>query len=103
MANWIDACATEDIEQEDLIRFDHEGRTFAIYRSPDDAFFCTDGLCTHEQVHLEDGLVMDHLIECPKHSGQFDYRTGKAMRAPVCDDLRVYPTKVAKGRVLIEI
>jgi 3-phenylpropionate/trans-cinnamate dioxygenase ferredoxin component len=39
-----------------VIRFDHGGRTFAIYRSPDDAFFATDGLCTHEQVHLADGL-----------------------------------------------
>ena len=43
MAKWIDACATDDIEEEDVIRFDHDGRTFAIYRSPDDAFFCTDG------------------------------------------------------------
>ena len=36
MAKWIDACATDDIDEEDLIRFDHDGRTFAIYRSPDD-------------------------------------------------------------------
>ena len=70
MAQWIDACATDDIEEEDLIRFDHDGRTFAIYRSPDDEFFCTDGLCTHEKVHLCDGLVMDHTIECPKHNGR---------------------------------
>ena len=54
---WIDACATDDIDEEDLIRFDHEDRTFAIYHSPDGDYFCTDGLCTHEQVHLEDGLV----------------------------------------------
>lgn len=100
---WIDACATEDIEQEDLIRFDHEDRTFAIYRSPQDEFFCTDGLCTHEQVHLADGLVMDHRIECPKHNAQFDYRNGKALRAPACVDLRVWPVRVEGGRVLIEI
>ena len=50
--------------------------------NPDDAFFCTDGLCTHESVHLADGLVMDHVIECPKHNGQFDYRTGEALRMP---------------------
>lgn len=103
MREWIDACATDDIDEEDLIRFDHGGRTFAIYRSPDDEFFCTDGLCTHEQVHLADGLVMDHVIECPKHNGQFDYRTGKALRAPVCENLATYPVKVENGRVLIAI
>lgn len=103
MPTWIDACATEDIEVEDLIRFDHAGRTFAIYHDPDGAFFCTDGLCTHESVHLADGLVMDHTIECPKHNGQFDYRTGQALRAPACDTLAVYPVRVTDGRVWIEV
>ena len=103
MAEWIDACAKDDIDEEDLIRFDHGDRTFAIYRSPSDEYFCTDGLCTHEQVHLEDGLVMDYVIECPKHNGQFDYRTGEAKRAPVCVNLDTYPVKVEGDRVFIEI
>ena len=103
MSDWIDACGAEEIEEEDLIRFDHGGRTFAIYRSPDDEYFCTDGLCTHENVHLEDGLVMDHVIECPKHNGQFDYRTGEALRAPACENLGTYPVRVEGGRVLIRI
>lgn len=103
MADWVKACAADDIEQEDVVRFDHDGRTFAIYRSPDDAYFCTDGLCTHEQVHLCDGLVMDHVIECPKHNGQFDYRTGEALRAPVCDDLATYEVRVEDGSVMIKI
>jgi 3-phenylpropionate/trans-cinnamate dioxygenase ferredoxin subunit len=103
MANWVAACDAEDIEVEDVIRFDHAGRTFAVYRSPEDEYFATDGLCTHEQVHLADGLVMGHVIECPKHNGRFDYRTGQAKRAPVCVDLRTYPVKVDGGRVLIDL
>src|SRR5689334_3351921 len=103
MPQWVDACATDAIEAEDLIRFDHGGRTFAIYRSPDDAFFCTDGLCTHENVHLADGLVMDFTIECPKHNGQFDYRTGEAVQMPACINLKTYPVRVENDRVLIEI
>lgn len=100
---WIDACAAEDIEQEDVIRFDHGARTFAIYRSPEDRYFATDGLCTHEQVHLADGLVMDGIIECPKHNGRFDYTTGEAKGAPVCVNLKTYPVKVEGGRVLIAL
>jgi 3-phenylpropionate/trans-cinnamate dioxygenase ferredoxin component len=103
LPQWIDACATHDIDAEDLIRFDHDGRSFAIYRSPDNQFFCTDGLCTHEHVHLCDGLVMDHEIECPKHNARFDYRTGKALRPPACDDLATYPVQIADGRVLVAI
>jgi 3-phenylpropionate/trans-cinnamate dioxygenase ferredoxin subunit len=100
---WVDACATDDIDEEDVIRFDHNGRTFAIYRSDDNRFYATDGLCTHEKVHLADGLVMGPIIECPKHNGRFDYRTGAAKGAPVCVNLATWPLKVESGRVFIKI
>jgi 3-phenylpropionate/trans-cinnamate dioxygenase ferredoxin component len=87
VTDWIDACATDDVEAEEVIRFDHGGKTYAIFRSPDDEY-CTDGLCTHEKVHLADGLAMDHTIECPKHNGRFDYRTGEATRTPACVNLK---------------
>jgi 3-phenylpropionate/trans-cinnamate dioxygenase ferredoxin subunit len=103
MTDWIDACATGDIDEEDAIRFDHQDRTFALYHSPDGEFFCTDGLCSHEQVHLSGGLVMEYIIECPKHNGQFDYRTGEAKRAPVCVNLRTYPVRVEGGRVFVRV
>ena len=101
MSNWIEVCAADDIDAEDVIRFDHEGRTYAIYRSPEDTYHATDGLCTHEKIHLADGLVMDNVIECPKHNGRFDYKSGQALGAPVCVNLRTYPVKVEGGKVLI--
>ena len=100
---WIDACATDDIDAEEAIRFDHEGRTFALFRSPSDEYFCTDGLCTHEEVHLADGLVMEYSVECPKHASLFDYRSGEVESPPACEDLGTYPTKVENGRVLVEL
>ena len=103
MANWVEACNADDIEEEDVMRFDHGGRTFAVYRSLDDEYFATDGICTHEHAHLSDGLVMDNIIECPKHNGRFDYKTGEAKGAPVCVDLRTYPVKVEGGKVLIDV
>ena len=101
--SWIDACATDDILAEDVIRFDHGGRTYAIYRTCDDRYFATDGLCTHEQVHLADGYVMDNIIECAKHNGRFDFTTGEAKGAPVCVNLATYRVKVEADRVFIDI
>jgi 3-phenylpropionate/trans-cinnamate dioxygenase ferredoxin subunit len=103
MAEWIDVCDEEEIDLEDVMAFDHDGRTYAIYRSPEGEVFATDGLCTHEQVHLAGGLVMDDVIECPKHNGRFNYKTGAALRAPVCVALRTYPARVAGGRIEIAI
>jgi 3-phenylpropionate/trans-cinnamate dioxygenase ferredoxin component len=54
-------------------------------------------------VHLADGLVMDNIIECPKHNGRFDYRNGTAKGAPACVNLKTYPVKVEAEMVLIQI
>jgi 3-phenylpropionate/trans-cinnamate dioxygenase ferredoxin component len=98
---WVDVCGVDDIEYEDVLRFDYRGHSYAIYRSPQGTFHATDGFCTHERAHLSDGLVVGDAIECPKHNGRFDYKTGAAKRAPACIDLRVHPVRVDGGRVLI--
>jgi 3-phenylpropionate/trans-cinnamate dioxygenase ferredoxin subunit len=103
MPDWIQACAADDIAEEDVIRFDHTGRTFALYRSPEGDFFATDGLCTHEHIHLADGLVMGDIIECPKHNGRFNYKTGEAKGAPVCISLKIYPVKREDGVLFIDV
>lgn len=103
MVDWVEACRVDDIEQEDVLRFDHGDRTFAIYRSPDGDFFATDGNCTHELVHLADGLVIDNIIECPMHNGRFDYRSGEAKGAPACVNLQTYPVQVVEDKVLIDL
>jgi 3-phenylpropionate/trans-cinnamate dioxygenase ferredoxin subunit len=102
MPHWIDAAALDDIEDEDVMRFDHAGHTYAIYRVNDNVY-ASDGLCTHEHAYLSDGLVMDYVIECPKHNGRFDIRDGRPLCAPVCEKLKTYPAKVEGNRILVEV
>jgi 3-phenylpropionate/trans-cinnamate dioxygenase ferredoxin component len=103
MGDWIAACAAADVDSEDVVPFEHDGRDYAIYRSADDEFFATDGHCTHERTLLCDGLVMGRVIECPMHNGRFDFTTGQALGAPVLVDLRTYPAKVVDGTVYVEL
>jgi 3-phenylpropionate/trans-cinnamate dioxygenase ferredoxin subunit len=98
---WIEVCSSGDIEKEDVMRFDLDDRTFAIYRTNEDRYYATDGYCTHANVHLAGGFVMDHIIECPKHNGRFDFTTGQAKGAPACVDLKIYAVKVEEGKVFL--
>ena len=102
-AGWVKVGSARDIAPEDVARFDHEGRTFAVYRTADDRYYATDGMCTHQQVHLAGGLVMDTIIECPKHNGRFDFTTGKAQGAPVCLDLKTYLVKLEDGELYVQL
>ena len=100
---WIDACAAMDIETETALRWDHGGRTFAIFRNDVGEVHCTDGLCTHEAIHLADGLVIENTVECPKHGSIFDFTTGEVETPPACGDLRTYPARVDGDRILIDV
>jgi Na(+)-translocating NADH:ubiquinone oxidoreductase F subunit len=60
-------------------------------------------MCTHGRVHLAEGLVKGHLIECAKHNGRFDIRDGSAQRAPVCVGLRTYEVREEGGEVLLNL
>ena len=102
MADKLYVCRSEDLDEEDVIRFDHKGRTFCIYHTPD-GFFATDGYCTHEEEHLEDGIVIGNVIECPLHQGRFDVRTGKALSAPACIDLKTFPVTVSGNEIYISL
>ena len=103
MSNWIRACRAADLGKEEVLQFDHGNRMIAIYHSPDGAYFATDGYCTHERTELTDGLVNGYEIECPRHFGSFDYRTGKAVLAPACIDLKTYKVQVDDEVVFVLI
>ena len=100
--NWVLVGSTSELEVEEVIRFDHDNKTFCVYQL-EDGYYATDGICTHEAVHLEDGLVMDGEIECPMHQGIFNIKTGKAAGPPVCIDLQIYPVKVEEDKIFIKI
>ena len=70
MSKWVEAHGTSG------------DRTFAVYRSPEGEFYCTDGLCTRESVYLADGFVMDYEIECP--STRAPSMIGPARRSVFC-------------------
>ena len=100
---WVEACAAALLGREDVIRFDHAKRTYALYQTGDGRYHATDGLCTHGNTHLADGLVKGKIIECPKHNGRVDVTNGSPQRPPVCVALRTYPLENRDGRLFLNI
>ena len=103
VSNWVRACNANDIEKEYVVPVELGGHQYAVYRSLRDEYYATDGLCTHESTLLADGLVMGYVVECPKHNGRFDYRTGEGKGAPICINLTTYPVKVEGGVVYVDL
>lgn len=100
---WVQVCERDALGKEDVLRFDHGDKTYAIYRAVDNTCYATDGVCTHGKTHLADGMVKGHLIECPKHNGRFDIRDGSPQRPPVCVGLSTYPVREEDGKILLNV
>ena len=99
---WIEAAALDELPAEDVKGVQVEGLDIALYRVEGEVYATSD-ICTHAQARLCEGFLEGHEIECPLHQGRFDIRNGKAMCAPLTDDLKVYPVKIEDGRVFIAL
>ena len=100
---WIEVCASDQLQKEDVIRFDHEGRTYAIYCTADGRLYATDGICTHGNAHLADGMVKGTVIECAKHNGRFDMRDGSPQRVPACVALKTFAVREREGKLVFDL
>ncbi len=100
---WIEICAATDLGKADVIRYDNEKKTYALIRDEGGQLFATDGICTHGNTHLADGLVKGQIIECPKHNGRFNLADGSPARAPVCRGLATYPLEERQGRLWLNV
>ena len=99
----IEICPADKLPREDVLRFDCDGKTFAVYRTEEDQYHATDGICTHGRTHLAEGMVKGNLIECAKHNGRFDVRDGSVQRPPVCVGLRTYIVENRAGSLYLNL
>ncbi len=100
---WVPVCQATELSRADVLRFDYGKKTFAVYRDEDGKLYSTDGICTHGNVHLANGLVKGGIIECPKHNGRFHLTDGSPARAPVCRGLATYPIEDRDGELHLNV
>ncbi|HEY4357333.1 MAG TPA: NADH:ubiquinone reductase (Na(+)-transporting) subunit F [Acidobacteriaceae bacterium] len=100
---WIEACGAADLRPADVIRFDHGQKTFALYRTGEGQLYATDGVCTHGNTHLSEGLIVGNMIECPKHNGRFNLIDGSPARAPICRGLATYPIEKRGVKIHVNV
>ncbi len=100
---WMRVCAAGDLARADVIRFDHGQRTYALYRDNEGRLYATDGLCTHGNTHLSEGLIVGNMIECPKHNGRFNLLDGSPARAPICRGLAIYPIEEREDQIYVNL
>jgi naphthalene 1,2-dioxygenase system ferredoxin subunit len=99
---WIDVLAADAVPQGDVTAVMVSGKEIALYEVEGEVF-ATDNLCTHGAARMSDGFLEGREIECPLHQGRFDVCTGKALCAPLTENIRTYPVRIDQSRIWVNL
>jgi 3-phenylpropionate/trans-cinnamate dioxygenase ferredoxin component len=68
----------------------------------DGELYAVEDVCTHDGGPLDQGVLEDSIIECPRHGATFDVRTGAALTLPAIEPLPTYRVRVDGDDVFID-
>jgi 3-phenylpropionate/trans-cinnamate dioxygenase ferredoxin subunit len=66
-------------------------------------FYAIDDVCTHDGGPLDQGELVDNLVECPRHGARFDVTTGRAVVLPAVRPVKTYPVEVDGDDVKVDV
>lgn len=99
---WVEVAQVDEIAASDA-KCCPVGSVYIAVYNLGGIFYATSDICTHAHAHLSYGYIDGDTVECPLHQGRFHIPTGKAISAPVTEDVRTYPVRVEGHKILVQI
>ncbi|MCL5047355.1 MAG: non-heme iron oxygenase ferredoxin subunit [Firmicutes bacterium] len=100
--SWKTVCGVEDIRIGEVKSLMLDGKALCLIRAQD-AFYCIDDTCSHEDYPLSSGEVdFDSCeIECYMHGSIFSLLTGEPQNLPATKPVDVYQVSVVGEEIRV--
>lgn len=102
MAHYVPVAKTTDVQPGQMKTF-AVGETRLLIANWQGTLFATQDLCTHDGGTLGDGELIDGEVECPRHGGRFDLKTGAVAALPPMFPIKTYPVKTEGEDILVSV
>jgi nitrite reductase/ring-hydroxylating ferredoxin subunit len=99
---WWKAARAAALTEGKGIAVEVEGEEIALYKVAGEVF-AVSNICSHAYAQLSEGTIEGYVITCPRHGGQFDVRTGKAVRVPAVSPIATYPVRLEGDDVYVAV
>lgn len=106
MSEWVTVCPADEIGSGQREVFGINDKWIAVF-NVSDKYYAIEDLCTHDGNVLafdrnENPSKLDgYEIECPRHGGRFDIRTGEATHSPADIDVPWFEVRVQDDNIEI--
>jgi 3-phenylpropionate/trans-cinnamate dioxygenase ferredoxin subunit len=101
-AVWERACAVSELEDDKPFAVELDDVPVALVRAEGEIHAIHD-VCSHAQVALSEGEVIDGEIECWLHGSMFELATGRPTCLPATEPVPVYPVKIEGDDVYVAV
>jgi 3-phenylpropionate/trans-cinnamate dioxygenase ferredoxin subunit len=99
---FVDIAPADELPNGERLFVDIEGKPLVIFNIAGQ-FFSIGDICSHDDGPVGEGDIEGNNIVCPRHGGEFEIRTGKAVQLPAVVDIPAYPVKVVDGMIQVGI
>jgi 3-phenylpropionate/trans-cinnamate dioxygenase ferredoxin subunit len=99
---FIEIAPASELPNGERLFVEVEGRALVIFNIAGQ-FFAIGDVCSHDDGPVGDGDLEGFNVVCPRHGGEFDVQTGKAVQMPAVVDIPAYAVKVVEGMIQVGI
>lgn len=100
---WHQVGALSDFEADRPAAVAVDGTPVAVVRTSAGEVYAIHDVCSHANVALSEGEVVDSEIECWLHGSTFQLATGKPTCLPATEPVPVYPVKIEGDDVYVAV
>ena len=99
--DWSVVAAVPDVPVNGLLEV-HFGRHVILLVNAENEIRAFQGLCPHQLARLGEGMLVDGLIQCPRHLARFNLADGTCSGGWQLAPLRRYEVRIDNGNVLLK-
>jgi 3-phenylpropionate/trans-cinnamate dioxygenase ferredoxin subunit len=100
--SFIPMITEKDLILNKISLFNQKGLNLGIVKTTQGVFAFED-VCTHDGEAISEGILEDCKLTCPRHSAEFDLKTGEALCMPATEPLPVFPIRIIDGMVEVDL
>jgi 3-phenylpropionate/trans-cinnamate dioxygenase ferredoxin subunit len=97
---YVEIVPASELPNGERLFFEIEGKPIVIFNIAGQLFSIGD-ICSHDDGPVGEGDIEGFNITCPRHGGEFDLQTGKAVQLPAVVDIPAYPVRVVDGMIQV--